>query len=322
MGMLIKYFHTNRPGILLLLPLFVAILWFPFYYYQVPATSKLLSPYVFILKRDLILDGWAGTIAAAAASVFCAILLNRIAINSEISSKPTYIYAFAYVMAESFTRTDSGFYTWQISQFILIFTLWPLLKIFNQRHVIDLGFEAGMLSGIAFLFCPPCLPFFLIIYFFLQRFRPFNWREWTFPVIGFALMLFFYFAWCYVSGKKPLTLYIFSKFDYTTFFYAQPGVLIFFAVLLLISLGSYIRGSLRAIIHARKQRLVLLYLFILFVVSVTLFNLNKITNLGYCFAAFPAALFMGHYFGHARNRWLAELLFILACAILVSRFSV
>lgn len=320
--MLVKYFHTNKPAVLFLLPVLLAALWFPFYFYHTVPQAQLVSPIVLLFKKDLIMDGVPGMVAAAITCLLCAMLLNRIIINSELSLKPTYLYAFSYILAESFLRTDAGFYTWQISQLIMILALWPLLKIFNQRHVIDLGFEAGLLTGIAFLVCPPSLPFFFIIYFFLQRFRPFNWREWLFPIIGLGLVLLFFCVWCYLNNQKIFRVFVVPNFDFKQLYYSQQGILTFLLVLLVVALTTYLRAAFRAIIQARKQRLVILYLFALFVTAITLLNLNGITSIGYYFTCFQTALFLGHFFGHTRTRWLSELLFLACCGVLIGRFLV
>lgn len=320
--MLIKYFHTNKPAVLLILPLLLVALWFPFYVYQTVPQNQLVSPFVLIFKKGLLLDGIPGMIAAGLTCLASAMLLNRIIINSELSVKPTYLYAFSYVLVESLMRTDAGFYTWQISQLVMILALWPLLSIFNQRQVVDLGFEAGLLSGIAFLVCPPSLPFFLITWFFLQRFRAFNWREWFFPLVGFGLVILFFYVWCIWQQRSIYTLYLLEHFDFKAFYYSQQVSLTLLMALVFIALITYLRAALRSIIQARKQRLIILYLFALMATGITLFNLNGLSHIGYYFTCSQVALFLGHYFGHTRTRWLAELLFLACCTLAITRFSV
>jgi hypothetical protein len=53
-----------------------------------------------------------------------------------------------------------------------------------------------------------------------------------------------------------------------------------------------------------------------------LLNLNGITSIGYYFTCFQTALFLGHFFGHTRTRWLSELLFLACCGVLIGRFLV
>lgn len=312
--MLLKYLNSNRPAVLFLLPFFALSIWLPMLIYEKQGQANMVTHYSFFLQKDLLLNGIPGFISALSCMVFTGILLNRIIINSELSAKTSHIYAFMYVLAETALRTDYGFYSWQLGQLFIVASLWPLLKISNQRQVINLTFESGLLIGIASLIYPPSLLIVFIIPFFLQAFRPFNWREWFFPLIGMGLILLFYITYCLLVNKPFYLLYLFLKFNYSDFFYAQPGSLILFALVVIVACLHYISMAQRAVIHARKQRTVMIYLFLGTSGLITLLNLGGVIYANYFICLVPATLFAGHYLGNMKTKWLSGFLTLLLIA--------
>src|SRR6188768_1419767 len=102
--MLVKLFNTNQPSVLFLLPLFGALLWTPFFLDPVVADSHIVTSYVVVFKKDLLLDGYIGAGIAFALSNLTAIFLNRVINNSDLCNKPSFIYAFAYLLLEAALR--------------------------------------------------------------------------------------------------------------------------------------------------------------------------------------------------------------------------
>jgi hypothetical protein len=320
--MLLKYLNTNQPPVLFLLPFFTALLWIPFFLYPVQPDSHIVTTYVMIFKRDLVLEGLNGTITAFIVSNITAILFNRIINNTDLCNKPSFIYAFTYVLIEACLRTNTGFYSWQLSQLFILAALSPLLKIYNQRQVIDLGFEMGLIMAIACFLFEPAVIFFTMIPVFLQVFRPFNWREWLFPFIGFALVFSFYACYRLLTNHSFFTFFIIQKFDFSTYYNNQTYTLVTSATLIFIGIFSYLNGAQRAVIHTRKQRLVILFMFIVTTTLLTLLNYNGFIYAPYFIVAGIGALFAGYYFGNNRFKVIAELVFIAAIAIQVFRFNI
>lgn len=308
--MLVKLLNTNQPSSLFLLPLFNGLLWIPFLFSPVVADSHILTSYVVFFKTDLLADGYPGTVFAFIFSNITAILINRVINNSDLCAKPSFIYAFVYVLLESALRTNTCFYTWQLSQLLVIGSLWPLLQIYNQRNVIHLGFEVGLLIAIATVFFQPSIVFILGIPVFLQVFRTFNWREWLFPIIGFSLVFLFYWTYRLLTAQPFFTYYLFQKFDFQSFYYTHQIELIAVGVLLIFGLNSYLLGARKAIMHARKQRMVFLFIFLLWVALFTLLNYSGFAYAEYFVIMAFASVFIGYYLANTRVKWLAEMVFI------------
>jgi len=319
--MLLKFLNTNQPSVLFLLPVFTAAVWFPFYYEPIVGEAHPPLAVIAAFQTDLLLDGIAGLINAACLCMVTAILFNRIVNDSNLGNKSSYIYAFTYVMIEAILRHNGFFYTWQLSILFVLAGLWSLLQIYNQRQVIDLGFEAGLASGIAALFYLPAGMFFLIIHVFLQVLRPFNWREWLFPFIGAGLVLVFYLVVRFFMHLPMVTQGPdIEPFNFEAYFYSEPLLFIVLGVLLIFGINLYLKNSARAVMHARKQRLVFMSLFLFSTATVTLLNFSGWVYIDYVLIGFTIALFTGQYFNQGRFKWLNELFFLGLLTLQVTRF--
>ncbi|HLP13554.1 MAG TPA: DUF6427 family protein [Flavobacteriales bacterium] len=275
-----------------------------------------------IFKRDLVLGGLNGSIAAFIVSNLTAILFNRIINNTDLCNKPSFIYAFTYVLIEAGLRTNTGFYSWQLSQLFILAALWPLLKIYNQRQVIDLGFEVGLIMAAACFLFEPAIIFFAMVPVFLQVFRPFNWREWLFPFIGFALVFSFYACYRLLTNAPFFTFFIIQKFDFKAYYSSQAPTLIACAAVVFLGMISYLKGAQRVVMHARKQRQVVLFMFIITTTLLTLLNYNGSIYSPYFIVAGIGALFAGYYFGNNRFKAITELVFVGFIVLQLVRFNI
>jgi hypothetical protein len=308
--MLVKLLNTNQPSSLFLVPVFTGLLWIPYFLAPISPDPHILTSYVVFFKKDLIADGYSGSVFAFVVTVITGILINRIINNSDLCAKPSYIYAFVYVLLETVLRSNSYFYSWQLSQLLVIGSLWPLLQIYNQRNVIHLAFEVGLLIAVATILYQPSILFVLSIPVFLQVFRTFNWREWLFPIIGFSLIFLFYWTYRLLTNQPFFTYYLFEKFDFQKFYNTHRIELIACGILLFLGLNSYLLGASKANIHARKQRMVFLFVFILTVTLFTLLNYSGFAYAEYFVVMAFASVIIGFYLANTRVKWLAELAFI------------
>lgn len=318
--MLVKLLNTNQPTILFLLPFFTAILWVPFFLNPITPDFHIVTSYVMVFKKDLLMDGYFGIGLAFIFTNLTAFLINKIVNNSDLCNKPSFIYAFIYITLETSLRTNLGFYSWQIGEFLIIASFWPLLQIYNQRSVTNLGFEVGLLIGLATLFFQPSIIFLLIIPVFLQVFRPFSWREWLFPMIGFALIFLFYWTFRMVRGESFFTYFLFEKFDLKTFYFSKQLILIVLGILLLFALATYLAGGRKAIMHARKQRFVFIFMFLVSVTTITVLNYLGISYANYFLVLGIATVFIGYYLANTRFKLISETLFIALIISHVIRF--
>ncbi|HYG52185.1 MAG TPA: DUF6427 family protein [Flavobacteriales bacterium] len=275
-----------------------------------------------LFKHDLVLDGLEGTIAAFVVSNLTAIVFNRLINSTDLCNKPSYIYAFVYVLIEACLRTNTGFYSWQLSQLFVLAALWPLLRIYNQQQVIDRGFEVGLIMAIACFLFEPAVIFFVMVPVFLQVFRTFNWREWLFPFIGFGLIFSFYACYRLLTGQPFFTFFIIQKFDFNAYYTMQTYTLAACVVVILLGMISYFKGAQRVVMHARKQRQVLLFTFIITTTLLTLLNYNGFIYAPYFIVAGIGSLFAGYYFGNNRFKTLTEVVFLGIVAVQLLRYNI
>lgn len=312
--MILKYLNTNRPAVLFLLPIFGGILWLPFFLEPQPEQAQLPSPYVFIFKTDLILSSFTGGIIALGLSTLTGILLNNIVINSDLTDRTSYVFAFFYVTIESCLRQSYGLYSWQFALLLFCIVLWLLLKIFNQSHIADISFQCGILMGILTLIYPPGIIYFLIIFIFIQRFRTFYWREWLFPLLGSAIVFLFYYIYKLAVNQPLILFYVIQPNDLLQWFNELKWPLFMVGGLTLLSVLFFLGKIQRAIMHARKQRYLLLLTLIIIMVFVVTINTGKYARTGLELLFIPISIITGYYAAHVKRTWFAELIFLGLCA--------
>ncbi len=309
--MIVKFLNTNRPGILLFLPLFTAIVWIPFFIKTSTPAFLADSKYVFIDFSQLIVNKYLSISIAFVFTLFNAWLINLIYINSELSIRPIYVYGFCYVLLDAFLRKDPFFHSYQPATLLLIASIWPLLKIDKQRSILTNVFSSGFFIGCASLLYLPAAIFFIVIYFFVQMLRAFNWREWFFPVLGFCLVVLFYFTAVNFLKLDFLRENNLIPFNLISFIEANTLTTSAFIGIVTISVFAFLSNALRAVMHARKQRVIFFYLFSLVIVQIVLTNMLNLTATVPYLSLMGATLFTGNFLTQLSRKWLAEFLFLL-----------
>lgn len=320
--MIVKYLNTNRPAVLVLLPVFNVIAWIPFILNYSTVEPAVDSWFCFMFKSSLLASDFNGLILGISFSLFNAILANLLFINSDLSGKPFYLFAFIHVLIEALLRNDGYFYTWQLAECLLMGAFYPLLRIQNQRQVIDFTFLSGFLCGIAAVFYLPSVLFFPIIFFFLQRLRPFIWREWFFAFIGSGLLILFYITYKRIQEEPVYLMFFNLPFDYYQNYQQHIYQYLVLLSITLFAVLAYLSLSLRSVMFVRKQRLLLLFYFVIIACGITLFNLTKVVSTSYQLATFTLSLFIGLYLVNIKRKWFAELVFTLLMAAQLFRITI
>ncbi len=98
------------------------------------------------------------------------------------------------------------------------FVLWAMRRLWDtqgQQWILGALFDAGMLIGIAALFCFPYVFLVVVLWASLAVMRPFHWREYLLPLIGLCVIFFLAWGvmrvmgsgeWDIVGSLRPTTL--------------------------------------------------------------------------------------------------------------------
>ena len=206
---------------------------------------------------------------------------------------------------------------------LLILILYILLGTYNQPKSADHIFNAGLLTGIAFLFFPPTIYFILFIFIALSILRTYSIKERIMVVCGFIVPPFFAGIYYYWQNSFDLFyklqftgIFNIPTFTVTPFEYINLLLYFVFICLVLFLIFSYNKIAYRKIIQSRK-RINIMY-WILGITFMVLFILPKQGNDVYLLLSLPLGLLTSLGFISMKPN-LAEIFhFVLILGLLVS----
>lgn len=249
-----------------------------------------------------------------------AFFLNRIVNNFNLLGKPNFTPALMYMTLVSLFTPFLVLSPPLICNFITIWMLGKLFNIYKQHDIKGLMFDLGMIVAIGSLIYFPFMVMMLLLWISLLIFRPFNWREWVTPLIGFStvyLLLGVIYYWIgrleeFFAIFKPLS-YSFptelslNMYDYLAVIPVAVALLCFLVVL-----KDYF---FKSVVHLRKSFQLLFFMILLAIGS---FYLNRhITFNHFLLCAPPIAIYLAFYFTNSKSKWVYETLYIIMLAAIV-----
>lgn len=249
-----------------------------------------------------------------------AFLLNRIINHHNFMGKPNFLTALLYMTLVSLFLPFLVLSPTLICNFITIVMIGKLLNMYKQPDVKGLMFDLGMIVAIGSLIYFPFIVMLLLLWIALVIFRPFIWREWATPLIGFATIYFLLGVIYYWVDRLPEYKAIFTPFgnplpttlhvdfhDYLVVIPIGLALLLFLAVLK----DQYFRS----VVHIRKSFQLLFFMIMLIIAS---FYLNKNISINhFLLCAPPIAIYLGYFFSFAKTKWLYETLYAIIIATIL-----
>lgn len=274
-----------------------------------PAVHNLLG---FNLKIEL--SPATNVIMTLILTLLQAFFLNKIISHFNFFNKPNFLTALMYMSLVSLLLPFLVLSPTLICNFIAIWMLSKLFNIYKQSDVKGLMFDLGIIVAIGSLIYFPFIVMLLLLWIALIIFRPFIWREWITPLVGFLNVYFLIGVVYYWLDRFEEFKAIFSPFrnplptslplDYHDYIVVIPigiGILFFLAILK----DQYFRS----VVHIRKSFQLLFYMLVLIIGS---FYLNEsITINHFLLCAPPLAIYLAYYFTYAKTKWLYESLYLL-----------
>ncbi|MFC3198795.1 DUF6427 family protein [Parapedobacter deserti] len=257
-------------------------------------------------------------------TIIQALLINRVINHFNLVGRPSFLAALMYMTLASLILPFLVLSPVLICNFISIWMLDKLLSIYRRNEIKPLMFDLGMIVALGSLVYFPFIIMLLLAWCGLLIFRPFNWREWLAPSIGFAAVYFllsvvylwfdrldeFYEIWLPLTYPFPTSVHI----DIHDYLVLLPVVLIM--VLFIFTLRQ---NLFKSVVHIRKSFQLLFCMLVLAVVS---FYLNRDWSVNHFLLTVPPiAIYMTYYFNYAVKRWFYESVFaILILTILYFQF--
>ncbi len=249
-----------------------------------------------------------------------ALFLNKIVNHYNFFNKPNFLTALMYMTLASLFLPFLILSPTLICNFIAIWMLSKLFNIYKQTDVRGLMFDLGIIVAIGSLIYFPFIIMLLLLWIALIIFRPFIWREWVMPLLGFANVYFLLgvtYFWLdrfeeFKSIFSPLSNPLPSSFPLQGNDYF---VLIPIGLALMLFLTILKDQYFRSVVHIRKSFQLLFYMVILIIAS---FYLNDTININHFLLCAPAlAIYLAYYFTHAKVKWLYETLYVIIIATII-----
>lgn len=280
-----------------------------------PATNNLLG-----IEIGAGLPPVSNVLLTLVLTLLQAFLLNRVVNHFNFLGKSNFMTALLFMTLVSLFLPFLVISPTLICNFITISMMSKLFNIYKQADVKGLMFDLGMIVAIGSLVYFPFIVMLLLLWIALIIFRPFIWREWITPLLGFSVVYFLLGVVYYLLNRFDEFKAIFSPFtnslpntlhvDYHDYLVVAPII-----VGLILFLGVLRDQYFKSIVHIRKSFQLLFYMIVLIAGS---FYLNEKININHFLLCVPPlAIYLAYYFSLAKSKWIYESLYILIIATII-----
>ncbi|MBN2613974.1 MAG: hypothetical protein JXB00_20620 [Bacteroidales bacterium] len=316
--MFLRLFKSNRPAVVILLPLIVILAWLPGF----SDTSFVTFPFDSFpapLYKPLIDFCTSHIVVSKIISLFLlfmmSILMVRLNIRYFFIPERTYMPAFIYLMITSGVIMLQRCTPVLFASLILLLVFYRIFESYKYQGIAYHYFDTALMVSFSGLIYFNSLFFIIFIWLGLIILRTPKWREWVFSIIGFILPFLFLMAYYYFFdkdlGELSLTFRT-SIIARSKMISDTSGLVVFLVVLALIFLVSsffMLNKYDTKKIHARKF---FLYFFWVFALSVMLYFIVPSFGVDLILIiAIPVTFLISHYFVFARLNFFTRFIFSL-----------
>lgn len=319
--MLLRYFNSNRVGVLILLVLLPLLYWLPVLISGhaatgMPGTGTMSGEmFQYLNERHPILSGML-SLGLVLLNAYLLVQLNTIHIFIPAKTQlPAYFYILI-VIGHNQTFALSGAL---VASTLIIMVLFRLMASYKVDGISYNYLDAGFLTALASLVYFPAAGFLALLFIALALLRPLNWREYAYALIGMALPYFFIVSGYFLAGV-PVSQF----FNHPEVLLQRNGTSLSVIgwissayMLAMLLYGSYF--MLRTIdnmkIQARKMFILFLWLFLLSALMGALIPAMGVDMV--FFAAIAVAFLFSHYFHKCAKNWMNEVLFSVFLVLLI-----
>jgi hypothetical protein len=278
--------------------------------------SRLLIPFSY---ESIISPALNVTIAAILVFIQ-AVLYNRLLNQFNIFGKSTYLPALMYVICSSVFMPFLVLSQPLICNFLLLFVLYKILAAYKNPEDVATMFDLGLVIAIGTLLYFPFVLFMLLIWIALILFRPFNWREWLSPLLGYFTIVFMLGVFYYWNGRLSDFYEIWKPLANVFPFYLRIKLLDFTLLLplfLVVIMGIFqiSKNFFRSAVLVRKSLQLQFFFFLIASISFYLKSDFRINH--FLLSIIPISICLTYYFISAKKRWVAESLFFLIISFII-----
>lgn len=329
--MLLKVFRGTTPRVIVLIILMLGALWIrAFFDPQLPGNAVYETspmPLYMILKFLLGVHPLPGVIFSFLVLSLMLFLLINFNTTVFFINERTFFPAVIYLLFNALFPENQVLNPVLPASLFLMLALIRIMDAYRKPGIAYNFFDAAIMISIGSLFYANLLWFGLLVIIGISLLRTGSIKEIAISVLGLATPYIVAVGLFYVSGMDLLKFFaniksnLFGETTGFTFGRLTIIVLIYSALMLLISLGFLMMQLSSKKIKSRKTFYLLLWGF---VISVALyFALPSVSAEMIWITAIPASYFLVHYFVFARKKVLPEIAFtgFLLLVVLIQVFS-
>ncbi len=317
--MLLKLFRSNRSLVILILLIFIAVIWFPgfqkqnvrlFPFEQYP--GLLYKAFIVFTAKNIL----ASKITALLLYLLIGILIVRLNTKYFFIPVRTQLPAVIYMFIVSSVVLLQRFNPVIISSLILIIVIDRTFASYKYEGLAYHFFDAALLISLSSMIYINSLFFILFIWTGWLLLRSFNWREWSFSIIGLLLPYLFLFVYFYATDRSIDELLINTiRKNFEVGFQLSDKIAdiefitIFLTLLIILTSLFMIHKFDTKKTYARKY---FLYFFWMFIILTILFILLPSFGIEYMLiVAIPLTYLFSHYFVFTKIGWINRVIFTL-----------
>lgn len=317
--MLVRIYKSNRPIIIVLIIITAVLLWLKTFstkaFADFPFDDNLMPLYLlitYVFSPESTISYYLAFVLIMVSAFFLVQINTRfLLINAR-----TYLPALMFIILSSVYLPLQRLQPLHFCGILLLFVIGRIFSTYRQQGLSFRYFDASLLIAIGSLVYFNFAYYMAAVWAGLIIFRQFNWREWAFTFIGFALPYVFLLSYHYLINNTIEPLLNVIKYQVVTYnplpdfskiyitFYSIIGLIV------VLSSFSMLGDISKKKIQARKYFLYLLWFFLITggiffaspYASLEILVLNSI----------PLAYLISHYFLVSKRNYLGDF-FLLAC---------
>ncbi len=257
-------------------------------------------------------------------TLFQAFQLNRVINYYNFLGKPSFLTALMFMTLVSLFLPFLVLSPTLICNFLTIWMLSKLFKIYKLSNIQGSLFDLGIIVALGSLIYFPFTVMLLLLWASLLIFRPFDWREWLTPLLGFITVYFLLGVVYYWNYRFDEFLLVFSPLTkpFSSAIRVDRYDLIALApvvVAMLLFLGVLKDQYYKSVVHVRKSFKLLFYMLLL--IAASFFSDDGFTINHFLLCVPPLSIYLAYYFTHAKSKWVFEsVYFLMIVGIICSQF--
>jgi hypothetical protein len=266
----------------------------------------------------------ANKVATYFSSVFIvsinAFAIHRLTDKQGVFIKSNHVVSVIYIILVAISPKITNLLSLHLASFFILLTLYRIGNLYLIEKPYYLLFECGILISMATFFYLPCS--LLLIWIFISAIilKPFVWRDFVIPIIGFLLPFWFYAFYLLYFDISIESILHFKTIFSRNIIPSVSDIFSFSFIIVLIGAAfiSYFFHIQKKSVRIRKIFLSYLWLFIILLFSILIPNSSIRTTAG--LFAIPFGILITDFLLLIENRkWLPEI--ILYFLILIYLFN-